>query len=188
MGMSRSSLPVWVSVRSSNSSSSVREHHQRPRQVREPELAHEEVVELERQPRREVWVRALLVGEADVEADGPTAGLQGAPVRRFHDAAAPAGADDEPLVAGEGLRPEGQQARQLARLVVVATERASAGDPGRPEEDDGVMDPFPAEPAERLQVLGQDPDGPGVVAVEESGVVVRDRRHSPAMLHGRGQF
>src|SRR5439155_14572658 len=36
------------------------------REVREPELAHEEVVELEREAGRDVGVRALLMREADV--------------------------------------------------------------------------------------------------------------------------
>src|SRR5262249_56744276 len=39
------------------------------REVREPELAHEEVVELEPEAGRDVRVRTLLVRESDVEAD-----------------------------------------------------------------------------------------------------------------------
>ena len=50
-------------------------HHQRARQVREPELAHEEVVELERQLAREIGIRPLLVRQADVEADRLAAGV-----------------------------------------------------------------------------------------------------------------
>ena len=53
-----------------------REHDQRARQVREPELAHEEVVELEPELGRDVRVRTLLVRQPDVEADRPAAGVR----------------------------------------------------------------------------------------------------------------
>ena len=69
-------------------------HDQRAREMREPQLAHEEVVELERQARRDVGVGPLLVRQADVEADRLAAGVGGAAVGGLHDAAAAARADD----------------------------------------------------------------------------------------------
>src|SRR6185503_5547394 len=75
-------------------------NHQRLRQVGEPELAHEEVVELEVQPLGDVGVGALLERQPDVEADRLAARLAGAAVGRLHDARAAAGGDDEPMVLG----------------------------------------------------------------------------------------
>ena len=72
---------------------------QSAREVREPELAHEEVVELEPEPGRDVRVGTLLVRQPDVEADGPAAGVLRAPVGRLHDAAAAARADHEAAIA-----------------------------------------------------------------------------------------
>src|ERR1700682_6013816 len=69
-------------------------HDERTREVREPELAHEEIAELEQQLARDVRVRPLLVRKPDVEPDRPTAGLSRTTVRRLHDAASAAGADN----------------------------------------------------------------------------------------------
>src|SRR5207244_13333622 len=88
-----------------------------PREVGEPELAHEEVVELEPEAGRDVGIRALLVWEADVEPDRAAAGVGRSPVRRFHDAGSAAAADEKPPRRGcDALRPLGHQTRQLARL------------------------------------------------------------------------
>src|SRR5215470_11680843 len=56
------------------------------RQVSEPELPHEKVMELEVQRRRDVGVRVLLKGKIDVEANGFASRFYRAQVRRFHDA------------------------------------------------------------------------------------------------------
>ena len=95
--------------------------HQRLRQVREPELAHEEVVELEVQPVGDVRVGALLERQPDVEPDGLAAGLVRAAVGGFHDAGAAAGRDDEAMVLRRQRHaPRREQPRELARLLVVA--------------------------------------------------------------------
>ena len=100
-------------------------HDERARQVREPELAHEEVVELERELARDIGIRLLLVRQHDVESDRPAAGIRGAAIGRLHDAAAATGADDVTMrVRRETLRPRGDEARQLARVVVIAAERS----------------------------------------------------------------
>src|SRR5207253_1756893 len=65
------------------------------REVCEPELAHEEVVELEPEAGRDVGVRALLVREADVEPDRAPARVGRAAVCGFHDAGPAAAADEK---------------------------------------------------------------------------------------------
>ena len=51
----------------------------------------------------------------------------------------------------------------------------AAVDPRRSEEDDGVLDLLLLESAQRLEVLGEDPDRPGLVAFEEVRVEIRER-------------
>src|SRR5579862_4138189 len=50
-----------------------RKHYQRARQMSEPQLTHEEIMELERQSARDVAIGPLLVRQSDVEPDGPAA-------------------------------------------------------------------------------------------------------------------
>src|ERR1700677_3422303 len=50
-------------------SESTREDHERLRQIREPELAHEEIVEFEVQLARNERIRELFEGETDVQPD-----------------------------------------------------------------------------------------------------------------------
>src|SRR5207245_9820643 len=74
-------------------------------ELREPELAHEKVMEVEAQLGADVGIRELLVGKLDGKADGLAAGFRSAAVGGFHDARAAAGADDEPprmLAEGQG--------------------------------------------------------------------------------------
>src|SRR5215468_5113951 len=59
---------------------------QRFGEIREPVLAHEEVVKLEVEIRRDVAVGILLERQADVQSDGFAAGFAGAAVGGFHDA------------------------------------------------------------------------------------------------------
>ena len=68
-----------------------REDDQGTRQVREPQLAHEEVVKLERQARRDEGVRALLMREPDVEADGAPARILASRAKRCGSQLAPRG-------------------------------------------------------------------------------------------------
>ena len=86
--------------------------HERLRQVREPELPHEEVVELEVQAVGDVRVRALLERQPDVQADRLAAGLARAAVGGLHDARAAARRDDEAVVVGlERQAPAGRAVR-----------------------------------------------------------------------------
>src|SRR5262245_17931444 len=75
-----------------------RKNDERLRQVRKPELAHEEVVELEVKVVRNVRIRPLLVRKADVQTNRLAACLGGAAIGRFHDAGTAAGGDDKPVV------------------------------------------------------------------------------------------
>ena len=96
-------------------------NHQRLGQIGEPQLAHEEVVELEVERGRDVGIGPLLEGQQDVHADGFAAGLVRAAVGRFHNAGTAAGGDDETMLArGDGFGPLREQLRQAARVFVVA--------------------------------------------------------------------
>src|SRR5437870_1317331 len=135
---------------------SSREHDQRPGEMREPELAHEEVVKLERQLPGDVAVGTLLVRESDVEADGPSVGFGRTAVRGLHDTGAASRADQEsgsPSI--ESLGPFSDEAGQLPSLGVVTPERTMGIDPCRSEEDDGVVDALAPEYVEGLDVFGQ---------------------------------
>ena len=77
-----------------------RKNHHRRRQVREPELPHEEVMEFEVQTVGDVFVRALFVRQPDIQADRLAAGLVRAAIGGFHDARPAARRDDEAVVLG----------------------------------------------------------------------------------------
>src|ERR1700761_4457578 len=86
-----------------------RKDHQRFGKVGEPVLAHEEVVELEVERRRDVGVGQLLKWQLDVEPNSLAAGLVRAAVGRFHNSRAPTGGDDETALATlQGHRPLGK--------------------------------------------------------------------------------
>ena len=73
------------------------------------------------QPLGDVRVRALLERQPDVQADGLAAGLARAAVRGFHDSRAAARRDNEAVILRrQRAAPRRQQARQLARFLVVA--------------------------------------------------------------------
>src|SRR6266478_9342131 len=96
--------------------------HQRFGQIREPELTHEKVMELEVERRRDVGVRILLERQIDVEAYGFSASLVSAKICRFHDARSAAGSDDKAMALGGDLGgPFGQQEGKPARVFVVAS-------------------------------------------------------------------
>jgi hypothetical protein len=95
---------------------------QRLGEIGEPELAHEEVMELEVERGGDVRVGMLLEGQADVEAHGFAAGLVCASVGGFHDAGATAAGDDEAMTArGYLFGPGGEHMGELAGVFVVAS-------------------------------------------------------------------
>src|SRR5271170_4667217 len=149
------------------------EYHEGSRQVCEPEFAHEEVMKLQRQFGRNVGVGPLLMRQSDVEADGPSASLGSAAIGRLHDPAAAPGANNVSMGAGgQVYRPCGDKPRQLARLFVVAPQRALGGNSRRAEEHNGVVNPLAAENLPWLEVFGQDAQRAGLVAVEKLLVFV----------------
>src|SRR5579871_5384583 len=163
-----------------------REHDERARQMREPELAHEKVMELEQQRVRDIGIRTLLVRQADVEPNRLTRGIRGASIRGLHDAPAPARANHvAALVRRQRFRPQGQQARKLACITVVRPQRPGFAEPCRAEEHDGVANTRTSEPLERLQVLGEDGQRASAVAREEAFVLIGERRRVPVALHAR---
>src|ERR1017187_5941389 len=96
-------------------------HHQRLGQGGEPQLAHEEVVELKIKVGRDVGDGNLLEGQVDVEADSLAARFVGAAVGRFHDARPAAGAHHKTVARlADGLSPLGNHEGQLARVFVIA--------------------------------------------------------------------
>src|ERR1700730_12496121 len=66
----------------------------------EPELAHEEVVEVEAELGADVRIGELLMRQFDREADGLTSGFIGTAVGGFHDAGTAAGSDYEAARSG----------------------------------------------------------------------------------------
>src|SRR5581483_5437924 len=166
-------------------------------EVHEPELAHEEVVEVHVEAARDVLVLELLARQRDGQADVDAVRLGRAAARRLHDSRAAAGAHDEALLhLVEPLGPVRQAEGELARRLVVGRHlerHARLGDVGagglrmlqaelgdllrgdarRAHEDDGVLDLVAVEAALRLEILREDAQLARVPAVEEAGVLVR---------------
>ena len=102
-------------------SKSAGKHDQRFGHLREPQFAHEKIMEAEIQFFGDVGIGALLVRQLDAEADRRTACIGRAAVCGFHDARAAAGTDDESLgMQAERHRPAGDAAGKFARFFVVA--------------------------------------------------------------------
>ena len=128
--------------------------HERVGVLHEHRLAGEEVAELDAEV--DVRVEALLVGQLDVAADRQPAALLAAAVGRLHHARAAAGDD---RVAGLG-EPRAERSSGPARR------SGSLGDrPGRAE--DRSPPDRPGHRVEALDELGQDPEHPPRVRVEE---------------------
>src|SRR6185437_16813488 len=72
-------------------SESARENHEGLRQISEPELAHEEVMEFKAQLGRNVRVRKLFERQPDIESDGLAACFVSPTIGRFHNARAAPG-------------------------------------------------------------------------------------------------
>src|SRR5207253_2255254 len=85
-----------------------------------PELPHEEVMEFEVQAFGDVLVGALLVRQADIEANRLPARLLCAAVGCLHDAGAAARGDDEAMVLGlQRQAPGGEETCELAGFFVI---------------------------------------------------------------------
>jgi len=93
---------------------------QSPRQIHEPVLTHEEVVELEGQARVKVAVVELFVRQADGEAHGLAARFPCAAIGGLHEPRSAARANDV-LVAGIGhvLVVPGEQIREAAAVHII---------------------------------------------------------------------
>src|SRR5712671_8150996 len=85
------------------------EQHDRLGQVDKPELAHEEVMEVEAEFAADKWVVKFVVRDRDGQPDIEPFRLASAAAGRLHNAGTAAGADDEaPLLAAELFRPRRQ--------------------------------------------------------------------------------
>src|ERR1700720_372695 len=108
--------------------------------MREPQLAHEEVVKLEGQPARDVGIGPLLVRQSDVKPNSSSAGLGSAAIGGLHDSGTTSRADHVSVNVGpKTLRPDRDESRKLAGLLVVASERTVGRKPCRAEEHDCLM-------------------------------------------------
>ena len=185
-----------------------RKHDHRLRKIGEPEFAHEEVVEVKRELARNVVVAELVGRNRDGQADVDAARLGRAPVGRFHDAGAAAGAHHEaPLLRVELLGPVREAESELARGFVVGRHAqrharvldcAAAGrglaqrflgllarlDPRRAHEHDGIIDALALEPPFGLEIFRQDAQGACVPAVQKRLVTVSFHGLTLAVRHG----
>jgi len=154
-----------------------RKHHQRLRQVREPELAHEKVMEFEVQFMGDVGIRKLLKRQPDVQPDGLAVRIHRAAVRRLHDARAAARTHHKPVRAlAECLGPRSHHRSQLPRVFVVLPERPVFANTRRPEENHRIANPLPPEMRQRLQIFGNDPERPRIGPVQELFVLICEGR------------
>ena len=143
-------------------------HHDRSCQVCKPELAHEEIVELECEILAQVWIGPLLEWQSDVEADGSAAGVDCSTVGRFHDPATSAGANDESAVFRKlCFRPAREVCGKLPRVLVVDSQRPGLLDACRPKENYRAVHSRTPKRPEGRQVLRKYPDGPRLIAIEE---------------------
>src|SRR5260370_37996458 len=102
--------------------------------MREPQLAHEEVVKLEGQPARDVGIGPLLVRQPDVKPNSSSAGLGSAAIGGLHNSGTTSRADHVSVNVGlKALRPNRDQSPEFARLLVVASERTVGRKPPRAE-------------------------------------------------------
>ncbi len=95
--------------------------------LREPQFAHEKIMEIEAELGTDVRIRELLVGQFDGKADRFAAGFIGAAIGSFHDAGPSAGTDNKAARArAERKRPRGDLVGELARLLVIGGHFESA--------------------------------------------------------------
>src|SRR5580704_16722378 len=114
--------------------------------------------------------------QPDVQPNGSTAGFGGAAVGRLHDAGAAARADHVPVsMRPKTLRPGRDQSRELARLLVVASERTVWSNPRRAEEHDCLMYLLAAKDPKRFEILRKNPYWTSFIAIEKLLVFVSER-------------
>src|SRR5450830_1692651 len=90
-------------------------------------FAHRKVMKIEAKLRRDVGVRILLMGQADVETDGFSSDVEGAAIGGLHDSRSATGHDDPVLPIG-GPACRAHEATEFAGpLVVVALRKDTLG-------------------------------------------------------------
>src|SRR5437660_9739365 len=187
-------------------------------QVSEPELSHEEVMELEIQRRGDEGIGILFERQVDVEPDGLAASFFSAAVGRFHDAGASSGGNHEAAAAGGNFYgPLRQHESELAGVLVVAghfhrglgtlevgggvalapgrTEFSELGagilvgmKTRRAEEDHRVLNLLATETGEGFAVFRQDSENAAVGAAEERLILVGERSGFEAIISHARQF
>src|ERR1700687_5509056 len=114
--------------------------------------------------------------QPDVQPDTPSTGFRGAAVGRLHDSGAASRADQLPVsVRPKTLRPDRDQPRKLAGLLVVASERTVWSNPRRAEKHDCLMYLLAAKDPKRLKIFGKNPYRTGFITIEKLLVFVGER-------------
>src|SRR5579862_1398601 len=152
-----------------------RKYDERPCQVGEPELAHEEVVKLEIERRGDEWIGALFEGQSDVETDRFPLGVGSSPVGGLHNPGSSPRTDDEALRrAWKSRGPFGELPSKSPSFLIVAALWSVLSKSSRAEEHHGVVNSFPAQLMQRFQVLCQQPQRSGISGGEECVVLQRE--------------
>src|SRR5207245_1487642 len=103
------------------SSKTARENHQRLGQIREPELSHEKVMELEVQRRRDVRIWVLFERQPDIQANGFRTRLLRTAVSRLHNSRSATSRNHKAPPPSRNLRgPRAQQKRHSPGIFIIA--------------------------------------------------------------------
>src|SRR3984893_10427922 len=118
----------------------------------------------------------LLVRQPDVKPNSSSAGLGSAAIGRLHDSGTTSRADHVSVNAGpKTLRPDRDESRKLAGLLVVASERTVGRKPRRAEEHDCLVYLLAAKDPKRLEIFRKNTYWTGVIARENLLVFVSER-------------
>src|SRR5579872_1843601 len=172
------------------------------RQISEPELPHEEIVEFEIQRWRDVRIRGLLKRQVNIQSDSLGLSLAGAEVGGLHNPGPSSGGDHKTASSRRDLSgPLAEQKGQTAGIFVIAchVDRRDSAFPvrgcfartrqrpqllftaraavkaRRSEEHDRVLNLLPAKTRKRLRVLRQNAKNASVRAVQKSRILISQR-------------
>lgn len=125
---------------------------------------------------RDVRIGPLLMRQPNVEPDTSSSGVGGAAIGRLHNSRTASRADHVPMsVLPKTLRPDRDQSRKLARLLVVASERALGSNPRRAEKHDGLVYLLAAKDAQRLEIFGKNSNWTSFMTIEKLLILVGER-------------
>src|SRR4029079_9267011 len=115
------------------------------------------------------------VRQSDVQADRSSAGVGGAAIGRFHDAAPSSRANDVAIARRrKRLRPHGDQACKLSRFRVVTAERTFGRDPRGAKENDRILHLLATKISQRFEILRDNSYRACVLAVDKFLVLISE--------------